>query len=122
VHRSLGQQRQDGCPHVTAPSTARAATTASAASATSETGAETGAEAAPETGAKAGAETERPVRPAGVLAELFDEFLSRLVPGAVQRTSLCVTGCKAESQAWPSGEWLARRSELVVHVCSPYVS
>jgi hypothetical protein len=120
VHRAVGQQCQDRCPHVTAPSAAGTATAASAASAASETGTEARAEATAKTGAKAAAETEGSLGSAClVVTEVFDEFLSGVPPGAVHRTSLRGTG--AEAEAWAAGEWPDGRSELVVHVCSPYV-
>jgi hypothetical protein len=101
---------------------AGAATTRSAASAATKTGPETGTEGGAETRAEAGAESERPLVSARVVAEVFAEFLPGRSPGAVQSTSLYGTGSKPESEAWPTGEWLAGRSEWVVHICSPYVS
>jgi hypothetical protein len=125
VHRAVGQQCQDRCPHVTAPPATWTATAASAASAASEIASKTGAETRAETGAKTGtkarAETKGSLLSAClVVTEVFDEFLSGVPPGAaVYRTSLRGTG--AEAEAWAAGEWPDGRSELVVHVCSPYV-
>jgi hypothetical protein len=116
VHWPLGQQRQNGCSHVTAPSASGTAAAPPAASPASETG----AEATAETGAETGAETEWSLVSAClVVTEVFDEFLSGMPPGAVHCTSLRGTG--AEAEARPAGERSAGTSELVVHVCSPYV-
>ena len=79
VHRPLGQQRQDGRPHVAAASAAGAATTPSAAPsarAEAEARAEAGTESRPETGAEA--------LVAGVVAKVFEEFPPGLTPGVVQ--------------------------------------
>jgi hypothetical protein len=122
VHRPLGQQRQNGCSHVTAPSAAGTAAAPPAASPASEAGAETGAETRAEATAETGAETEWSLVSAClVVTEVFDEFLSGMPPGAVHCTSLRGTGAEAEAEARPAGERSAGRSELVVHVCSPYV-
>jgi hypothetical protein len=130
VHRPFGQQRQDGCPHVTAASAAGTAATPSAATAAAET------EPGPETGTEAGAEPRAETWPealiAGVIAEVFAEFPSGLPPGVMQGTPSpasgwcpqCRTGVGAdtESEARTTGEWSAGGSEWIGHCLKSFES
>jgi len=85
VHRSLGQQHQDGGPHVPAPSAAGAAATASAAApptrSEAEPGPESGAEARPESGAEGGTEAHGPALVAGVVAQVREKLVPGVPPG-----------------------------------------
>jgi hypothetical protein len=85
VHRSLGQQHQDGGPHVPAPSAAGAAATASAAAPPARSGAEpgpeSGAEARPESGAEGGTEAQGPALVAGVVAQVREKLVPGVPPG-----------------------------------------
>jgi hypothetical protein len=116
VHRPIGQQHQDGRPHVTALAAAPAAAAPSAASATgteSETWAESRAETRTEAGAEARTEPQRAVVLGGLVAEMLQEFPPGMALGAVQGAALRGTGTEAEPG--PAGEWFFWGSEWVAH-------
>src|SRR5262249_13007116 len=114
VHRPLGEQGQDGRPHVTALAAIVAAATPSAPS-SARAEAEPGAEARPEAGAKARAETGTEALIAGLVAEVFEEFPSGLSPRAVQGAPLSGAMTGAEAEAGVTGERSLGGSEWVAH-------
>jgi hypothetical protein len=94
VHRSLGEQHQDGGTDVTAAPAAAVATTSSTASGGAEAGTEaTGTEAASEPSAEAG--PERPVMTGVVVADQATELTASLPALFVQCAA--VLGCKSEA-------------------------
>jgi hypothetical protein len=115
VHRTVGEQNQDGGADVaTLASPASAATTTRAAETESaEAAARVEAEApatGPESGLKAG--SERTVAAGAVFTEMFAEFATGLPPLLVQVAALM----GVEPEAEPAGLWC----EWVVHGESPY--
>jgi hypothetical protein len=115
VHRTFGEQNEDGGADIaTLASPASAATTAGAAETESaEAAARVEAEApaaGPEAGLKAG--SERAVAAGAVFAEMFAEFATGLAPLLVQGAALM----RVEPEAESAGLWC----EWVVHGESPY--
>src|SRR5271167_2358835 len=125
VHRSLGEQDQDGRTDVTAPAAPAGAAASSAASGRAEAaGAEaTGTEAASETSAEAG--PERPVMTGVVVADQATELTASLPALFVQCAA--VQGCESEAR-WPRptrerpahmGKWVVHRVVLVSGKVAP---
>src|ERR1700722_9186289 len=118
VHRSLGEQHQDGGTNVTtaaAPAVAAASSTASgrAEAGTEAAGAEAaGTEAASETAAEAG--PERPVMTGVVVADQAAELTASLPALLVQCAA--VQGCESEARRpRPTRERPAHMGKWVVH-------
>jgi hypothetical protein len=99
VHRSLGEQHQDGGANVTTATAPAGAAASSTASARAEAGTEaaraeaTGTEAATEPSAETG--PKRPVATGVVTADIVAEFATGLLALFVQCAA--VLGCKSEA-------------------------
>jgi hypothetical protein len=113
VHRSLGEQHQDGGTNVTTAAAPAVAAASSTASGRAEAGTEpTGAEAASETSAEAG--SERTVVAGVMVADQAAELTASLPALLVQCAA--VLGCESEAQRpRPTREWPAHMGKWVVH-------
>jgi len=126
MHRSLGQQYQDGGAHVATAATPTVSATSSTAS-TARAGAETEAEAGSETPAEAGSETradtraERPAVAGVVAADMVAELapMSAGLPALLVQCTPCMRPEAKEVGALCSGTpgefpfWMGKR---VVHM------